>query len=136
VNKNTKLFAYVEFTAHRITGFLDFVYRPAIYKLENTTFRKLDLFPSSCGGKEARSLFGPSERANPNHWTSHISFTAAIQTPEIRLNFREITGEHAVNIVSMHEWMLNYDANGSEILPPPLEPFRLRFLKKDYAQRL
>jgi hypothetical protein len=29
------------------TGFLDFVHRPEFYKQENTTFRKLDLFPSS-----------------------------------------------------------------------------------------
>jgi hypothetical protein len=28
------------------TGFLDFVHRPEFYKQENTTFRKLDLFPS------------------------------------------------------------------------------------------
>jgi hypothetical protein len=30
-----------------IAGFLDFVHRPVFWKLENTTFRKLDLFPSS-----------------------------------------------------------------------------------------
>jgi hypothetical protein len=29
------------------TGFLDFVHRPEFCKQENTTFRKLDLFPSS-----------------------------------------------------------------------------------------
>jgi hypothetical protein len=33
-----------------ITGFLDFVHRPEFYKQENTTFRKLDLFPSSGEG--------------------------------------------------------------------------------------
>jgi hypothetical protein len=32
------------------TGFLDFVHRPEFYKQENTTFRKLDLFPSSGEG--------------------------------------------------------------------------------------
>jgi hypothetical protein len=30
-------------TSHRITGFLDFVQGPVFYKLENTTFRNLDL---------------------------------------------------------------------------------------------
>jgi hypothetical protein len=32
---------------NRIIGFLDFVHRPVFYKLEDTTFQKLDLFPSS-----------------------------------------------------------------------------------------
>jgi hypothetical protein len=32
------------------TGFLDFVHCPEFYKQENTTFRKLDLFPSSGEG--------------------------------------------------------------------------------------
>jgi hypothetical protein len=31
----------------RITGFLDFVHRQVFWKLENTTLRKLYLFPSS-----------------------------------------------------------------------------------------
>jgi hypothetical protein len=33
-------------------GFLDFAHRPEFYILENTTFRELDLFPSSGEGKE------------------------------------------------------------------------------------
>jgi hypothetical protein len=32
---------------NRITRFSDFVHRPVFYKLENTTFQKLNLFPSS-----------------------------------------------------------------------------------------
>jgi hypothetical protein len=36
------------------TKLLDFVHRPDFYKPENTTFRKLDLFPSSGGGGENR----------------------------------------------------------------------------------
>jgi hypothetical protein len=31
----------------RINWFLDFIHRPAFQKLDNTTFRKLDLFPPS-----------------------------------------------------------------------------------------
>jgi hypothetical protein len=37
--------------------------------LENATFWKLDLFPSSGEGKEAHTILGPLERANLNHWT-------------------------------------------------------------------
>jgi hypothetical protein len=33
------------------TGFLDFVHRPEFCKQENTTFRKLDVFPSSGEGR-------------------------------------------------------------------------------------
>jgi hypothetical protein len=36
----------------RITGFLDFVHHPVFKKLENTTFRELDLFPSSGEGRK------------------------------------------------------------------------------------
>jgi hypothetical protein len=36
--------------SHRITGFLDFVHHPVFYKLENTMFWKMDLFPSSDKG--------------------------------------------------------------------------------------
>jgi hypothetical protein len=35
----------------RITRFLDFVYRPEFQILENTTFPKLGLYPSSGEGK-------------------------------------------------------------------------------------
>jgi hypothetical protein len=35
-----------------ITGFLDFFHHPLFWKLENTIFRKLDLFLSSGGGGE------------------------------------------------------------------------------------
>jgi hypothetical protein len=35
--------------------------------LENTTFRKLALFPSSGEGRETRTLLGLLERVNLNH---------------------------------------------------------------------
>jgi hypothetical protein len=38
------------------------------FKLENTTFRKLDLFPSSGEGRRL-TLLGRLERADLNHWT-------------------------------------------------------------------
>jgi hypothetical protein len=42
----------------RITGFLDFVPRAVLDKLENT-FRKLDLFPSSGENRETPTVLGP-----------------------------------------------------------------------------
>jgi hypothetical protein len=40
----------------RITGFGDFVYLLVFQKLENATFRKLDLFPSSVEGGDTYSV--------------------------------------------------------------------------------
>jgi hypothetical protein len=40
---------------------------------KNTTFRKLDLFPSSGeGGEKTPTQLGPLERANLNHWSVNI----------------------------------------------------------------
>jgi hypothetical protein len=36
----------------RVTGFLNFVHRPEFEILENKSFRKLDLFPSSDEGRD------------------------------------------------------------------------------------
>jgi hypothetical protein len=54
-----------------ITGVSDFVHHPMFEKLENITFRKLDLFPSS-GEGEMPTLLDPVERANLNDWTTHV----------------------------------------------------------------
>jgi hypothetical protein len=40
-----------------------------ILNTENTTFRKLRLFPSSGEGSETPALLGSLESANLNHWT-------------------------------------------------------------------
>jgi hypothetical protein len=40
---------------------------PSSDVLKDTTFRKLDLFPSSGEGLEIPTLLGPLERANLNH---------------------------------------------------------------------
>jgi hypothetical protein len=45
---------------------------------KNTTFRKLDLFPSSGEGWETPTLLGPLEIANLSHWTTYVSITTAI----------------------------------------------------------
>jgi hypothetical protein len=58
------------------TKLLDFVHRPDFYKPENTTFRKLDLFPSSEGGgaltlQKTQKLAFPQampEQKKVNHW--------------------------------------------------------------------
>jgi hypothetical protein len=56
-------------TLYSITVFFFFfLLFPSSGILENTTFRKLDLFPSSGeGGGEDTYSVGPLERANPNH---------------------------------------------------------------------
>jgi hypothetical protein len=51
---------------------LDFVHHLVIGKLDNTTFRKLDLF-LSLGEWETPNLLGPLERVNLNHWRTHVS---------------------------------------------------------------
>jgi hypothetical protein len=45
--------------------------------LENTTFRKKDLFPSSGEGK-VPTVLGPFEGANFNQWITYVSVTTAI----------------------------------------------------------
>jgi hypothetical protein len=51
----------------RITGFLDFAHRPVFKKLENTTLRKLDLFPSYDEGGKAPAQLVSLEIGNLNH---------------------------------------------------------------------
>jgi hypothetical protein len=51
-----------------ITVFLDFVHCPKFEILENTTFRKLNLFPASDEGRKTHTLLHPLESANLNNW--------------------------------------------------------------------
>jgi hypothetical protein len=53
----------------RITGVLVFVHRSDMQKLENTTFRKLDMCSFSGGRRKTSTLLGPLESANFSHWT-------------------------------------------------------------------
>jgi hypothetical protein len=49
-----------------------------ILRNRNTTFRKLDLFPSSGeggGGEKTPTQLFPLERAHLNHWTTPVRFT-------------------------------------------------------------
>jgi hypothetical protein len=59
-----------QMSALRITGFLVFAHSLEFWLLENTTFRKFKLFPSSGEGRETPTLRGPLERANLDHRTS------------------------------------------------------------------
>jgi hypothetical protein len=52
----------VQYSAQRVCGLC-----PSSGILENTTFRKLDLFPFSGVGRETPTLLGPLERVNVNH---------------------------------------------------------------------
>jgi hypothetical protein len=52
---------------NRIAGFLQFFPSSGVLASRNTTFRKLDLFPSSYwGGGKTPTQLGPLERANHN----------------------------------------------------------------------
>jgi hypothetical protein len=65
-----------------ISVFLHIVYRPDSKQLENTTFRTLDLFPSSGEGRETPTLLSPLKRPAFNHrscvenvlFSSHLEF--------------------------------------------------------------
>jgi hypothetical protein len=47
---------------------LDFILRNHSGIPKNTTFRKLDLFPSSVQRTETLILLGPLKRGDPNQW--------------------------------------------------------------------
>jgi hypothetical protein len=62
--------------------------------LENTTFRKLDLFQSSNEERETPTLLCPVERAVLNHWTTHVEIEVNLRPtvsrpicPGVRLRF-------------------------------------------------
>jgi hypothetical protein len=43
---------------------------------------------------ETRTVLGPLEAANFNHWAIHVVLTTAIQTTETRLSLRELAGRY------------------------------------------
>jgi hypothetical protein len=49
-----------------MTGFVNFIQFPE--KLENSTFRKLAVFPSTGEGRETSTRLDPLKRVNLNHW--------------------------------------------------------------------
>jgi hypothetical protein len=70
--------------------------------VSNTTFRKLDLFPSSGeGGEKISARLGPLDGANLNQWTVHV--------------FRPARSQHIAQRI------------GSSLLREDLPPFLLQF---------
>jgi hypothetical protein len=92
-----------------ITGFLGFVHCPILKKkVEKTTFRKLDLFPSSVKGDKTSTLLCPLEGANLNHRTTYVSLTTAKQIPETRLWPWEETGNMYKKSPRTHKFRVSY----------------------------
>jgi hypothetical protein len=86
----------------KTTGFVDFVIRPEIWILENTTFRKLDLLLSSGEGKKTSTLSGLLEGANLNHWTTHVKVTVLLRPTVTRpVLVSEIYLAPAINFSSL-----------------------------------
>jgi hypothetical protein len=71
-------------------------------KLENITFLKLGLFPSSDEG-ETLTLLGPLERANLNHWTTYVSIATATELLEPSLCQWKLTEKCKINFMITHE---------------------------------
>jgi hypothetical protein len=59
-------------------------------QLENTTFQKLDLFPSSGEVRETPILLGPLERANLNHWINRVDVSLPSPEDGNKSSFRNI----------------------------------------------
>jgi hypothetical protein len=62
-------------------------------KLKNTTFRKLDLFPSS--GEEVYTLLGSLERAILDHCATHVRFKVMLRltaSRSVRLRMKHPCG--------------------------------------------
>jgi hypothetical protein len=68
-----------------ITRFLEFVHRPVFQKLENATFRKLDVSVLRWGEGKSLTQLGPLERANLNHWTRSECYTPSSESFRIYL---------------------------------------------------
>jgi hypothetical protein len=64
--------ALSKLTSLRIIWFLDFVHLPESGITRRHGIWKLDFFPSSCERREKPAVLGPLERANLNHWTTHV----------------------------------------------------------------
>jgi hypothetical protein len=73
--ERAKLYYYMN---NIITGSLDFVQRPEFYIIENATFWKLDLFPSSDEGRDTPTLLGSFERPNLNHYMNTQQYVFSI----------------------------------------------------------
>jgi hypothetical protein len=62
----------INYMTLRMIGFLGFVHQWVFWKMKNTMFWILNLFPSSVQGREIPTLVGPLERANSSHWRARV----------------------------------------------------------------
>jgi hypothetical protein len=60
------------------------------------------MFPSSVGTGETPTLLGPLERANLNHWTTHVQVKVAlglaVYHQSVRLDARPLESVHFAHV--------------------------------------
>jgi hypothetical protein len=127
------------FNFHRvpkITGFMDFVHSPEFWMLENTTFRKLDTFPSSGEGEEDIYSVGPLKK---NHWLRLVLYKGpervdvSLPSPEEekRCSFRDVSFYSYLEYRTMDRVQKLSD---SECYKLSSEPFRL-YTSQEYLSQ-
>jgi hypothetical protein len=67
--------------------------------LKNTTFRKLDLFPSSGEGMGTSTLLGPLTRADPSHCTTYVKAKVKVASPPTASQSRRLDVEPHVGLM-------------------------------------
>jgi hypothetical protein len=72
-----------------------------ILKTRNKHFRNWICFHLQVRGTDTYPV-GPLERANLDHWTTHVKFTIVIYIPETQLYHREITGKYTIKTLIKH----------------------------------
>jgi hypothetical protein len=80
--------------------FLDFVHR--LMFIKNTTFRKLDLFPSSGKIMAAPTLLGPLEITSLNHCTILVRRSKTYKHLGSGFCQQEIIGNYTIKIKRMY----------------------------------
>jgi hypothetical protein len=63
-------------TVHALSRAITVIGRPVFYKPENTTFQRLDIFPSSV------AVLGPLDRAKINHCTTQTLCFLVFSMPD------------------------------------------------------
>jgi hypothetical protein len=59
---------------YRVTGFLDFFYRPVFLEVETGRFGNWICFRPQVWGKKTPAQLSPLERANLNNWVTPVRF--------------------------------------------------------------
>jgi hypothetical protein len=79
-------------------GYWDFCTSSIVRYSKEHNVSGTGIFPSS-GEEHETLLVGPLARANLNHWTTFLSITTAIYTPEIRICQWELIGKRIIRTV-------------------------------------